>query len=535
MKALQSVSFRLPPERLSGVLNHLRRHVNLDGGDEHLDEVTYFDTFDWRLHRAARRFELRRGAAFGRRPQTLCRLTGDDAPLDLPGSELGKHGPGFAADMPEGPFRDAVEALIKMRRLLPALTLRTTTTEWRVLGPENKTVVRLFLESPTAHPHPWPGPNTQTEATAGAVLDPRLRVEPVRGYDDADRKLRQLLHKTLDLPVADRSLFEDGATRCGLPLGLYSSKPEIHIGADETAADATRAVLLFLLEAMEANEDGTRRDVDSEFLHDFRVAVRRTRAALSQIKRVFPDDRTLYFKQEFRWLGGLTGPTRDLDVYLLKMPDYRRDLPAAAQHDLRPLEAYLATKQRREQRRLAKGLTSPRYRKLIADWRAFLESDEAPPLPDNAAVPIRDLASERIRKIYRRVLKQGLAIDDASPAERLHDVRLECKKLRYLMEFFRSLYARSEVDGAIKALKRLQDNLGDFNDYEVQQASLGELAEELAARPGCSAGTLLAMGRLQSRLAEGRRRERDAFKARFDEFASGANQALYERLFRLGS
>lgn len=533
MKTLRSVSYRLSPDRLSDVLNHLRQNVSLDGGLEQLDEVTYFDTFDWRLHRAGRRLELRSLATLGRRREKECRLTGGAATEALPARVFPKGKPGLAVDMPEGPFRAAVEPLVKMRRLLPVLTLKTSTTEWRVLGPEDKTVVRLFLESTTARAHPWPGQDSRTSEEA--VLAPRLRVEPIRGYAGPELKLRDLLHKTLDLELAERTPFEEGAAQCGLPIGAYTSKPQIHLGADETAADATRAVLLFLLDAMEINEDGTRRDVDSEFLHDFRVAVRRTRAALSQIKKVFPEDRVAYFKQEFRWLGALTGPTRDLDVYLLKIPAYRRDLPEDAGRALQPLEEHLVRKQRFEQRRLAKGLASPRYAELVADWRTFLEGDDEPPLPRNAERSIRDLASERIWKIYRRILKQGTAIDDHSPAEHLHDVRLECKKLRYMMEFFRSLYTRAEIEVAIKALKRLQDNLGDFNDYEVQQASLGELAEELANRPDCPPKTLLAMGRLQSRLADGQQQEKDAFTARFAEFAAPENQQRYRSLFKLGS
>jgi len=79
------------------------------------------------------------------------------------------------------------------------------------------------------------------------------------------------------------------------------------------------------------------------------------------------------------------------------------------------------------------------------------------------------------------MVKAGGAIDGETPAERLHDVRILGKKLRYLLEFFRSLYAEEEIDIAIKELKRLQDNLGDFNDYEVQGAAMGRFAEELAS------------------------------------------------------
>ena len=505
----------------------------MDEGHEQAEEVTYFDTFDWRLLKAGRRLELRNGQGTGRRQERICRLHGGATPLDVSVQGLPKKKPGMAVDLPDGPFRQTVEPLIKMRRLLPTFTVRSTAQTWNVLGAENKTVVRLRLETHRLEPHPWPGrPAAETgEKETSLDLTPRLRVEPIRGYDAADRKLRDFLHKKLDLRIVERSLFDEAAARSGLRVGGYSSKVQIRLGAGESAADATRAILLHLLDAMEINEDGTRRDVDSEFLHDFRVAVRRTRAALSQIKRVFPDDRVAHFKREFSWLGKLTGPTRDLDVYLLKMPVYRLDLPPETRQDLDPLSDFLVRKQRLEQRKLAKGLDSARYRNLVADWRLFLEGEDPPPLPSDALRPVRDVASERIWKIYRRIIKQGSVIDDSSPADDLHDVRLECKKLRYLMEFFRSLYPKSEIEGAIRALKRLQDNLGDFNDYEVQQASLGSLAEELAKRE-TQAATLLAMGRLQSRLAAGQQAERDAFTAKFARFAAPDEQARYRGLFK---
>ena len=87
---------------------------------------------------------------------------------------------------------------------------------------------------------------------------------------------------------------------------------------------------------------GLKRDIDTEFLHDFRVSVRRTRSCLGHIKRVFPPGEVEEFRKEFAWLGSLTGPTRDMDVYLLKMSDYRLTLPEPVQRDLRPLEEFLA-------------------------------------------------------------------------------------------------------------------------------------------------------------------------------------------------
>jgi CHAD domain-containing protein len=50
---------------------------------------------------------------------------------------------------------------------------------------------------------------------------------------------------------------------------------------------------------------------------------------------------TDHFKQEFRWLGMITGPVRDLDIYLLKFDEYTQELPPGLQNDLLPFQQFL--------------------------------------------------------------------------------------------------------------------------------------------------------------------------------------------------
>ncbi|MBW2412013.1 MAG: CHAD domain-containing protein [Deltaproteobacteria bacterium] len=60
--------------------------------------------------------------------------------------------------------------------------------------------------------------------------------------------------------------------------------------------EATKAILQFLLEVMKINAANMEKDFDTEILHDFRVAIRRTRSALGQVKSVFPVRTTNRFK-----------------------------------------------------------------------------------------------------------------------------------------------------------------------------------------------------------------------------------------------
>lgn len=118
-----------------------------------------------------------------------------------------------------------------------------------------------------------------------------------------------------------------------------------------------------------------------------------------------------------------------------------------------------------------------------------------------------------------------------TPAETLHRIRIDCKKLRYLMEFFRSLYEEDASRSLIGELKRLQDNLGEFNDLEVQQGTLRRFAHEMQDDGVAPADCLLAMGRLLGLLDERQARERRRFAECFERFDSERNRALFWRSY----
>lgn len=522
---LQEVAYAIP-EHPAGedLVAALEAHLQILEEQDAARRLTYFDTFDWRLHRAGSCLRLapaRPGTAFHRpaSARTASWLTLDGTLRH----RLDGVVPSFAWDFPPGPFRQDIEQLIAMRRLLPVVELRLHGCTLRVLDSREKTVVRLRLEQGTAR---VPG-----RAEEPVPLPGTLRVLPVRGYAKAYHRITGVLETQLGLEKTQASELERGLTAIGRQAGDYVSKVVLELDPTMPAAEAAKAIHRSLLVTIRRNEHGTRRDLDSEFLHDFRVAVRRTRSALSQIKGVYPEDKLDRFKIEFKWLGGLTGHVRDLDVYLLKMDDYKAELSPTVRDDLTPLGDYLRDRQRREQRRMARQLGSKRYQALLGSWDLFLSQPTDLEAAANAGRPIARVASERIWKIYRRVIKRGLAIDDDTPAEAVHDLRIECKKLRYLMEFFRSLYDAERLTRLIKALKLLQENLGDFNDYEVQQGSLKDFADDMTRRQVAPAATLMAMGRLVEHLEKGQARERHAFGQRFARFAGEENQRLARGLF----
>ena len=241
---------------------------------------------------------------------------------------------------------------------------------------------------------------------------------------------------------------------------------------------ALKKIHLELLQRISANQGGVSAALGGEYLHDFRVAVRRTRTGLRQLKRVYPGDVTKRFTADFSWLSSTTNTARDLEVYLSSLERYRTDLGNGTIDALAPLTGFLRGHQHIEQTRCTDALSSGRYGSMMESWRRFLEQpsdlEGAPEdvlekalekAPDNASRPVCEVASDRIHKAYCRVAERGAEIQLASPADAFHRLRLDCKKLRYLLEFFGEMFDGEQAREAIEALRDTQDSLGTINDF----------------------------------------------------------------------
>jgi CHAD domain-containing protein len=99
------------------------------------------------------------------------------------------------------------------------------------------------------------------------------------------------------------------------------------------------------------------------------------------------------------------------------------------------------------------------------------------------------------------------------------------------MEFFASLFPPETINGSIEQLKRLQDNLGDFNDLRVQEKYLLTVAKVLPLRRGESEKVFLAIGSLVGALGRDRKIVKEAFAETFADFAAPANKELFHTLF----
>src|SRR5215469_11158014 len=91
------------------------------------------------------------------------------------------------------------------------------------------------------------------------------------------------------------------------------------------AIEDLRALLDRQRHALERSEPGVREGADPEELHRFRVATRRSRA-LIRASRPLVRDQLAALDRELRWLGGVSGPVRDLDVLIEHLRDVIEEL-----------------------------------------------------------------------------------------------------------------------------------------------------------------------------------------------------------------
>jgi CHAD domain-containing protein len=327
--------------------------------------------------------------------------------------------------------------------------------------------------------------------------------------------------------------FLAGLRSVGIPPGSYSAKLSIFLQPAMPARQAARVILEHLHWTVRQNEQGIIADIDTEFLHDFRVAVRRTRSALGQIKGVFPAELLPPFKKDFASWGKLTNRMRDLDVFILKEKEYRNLLPLHLRPGLDALFEALRAERREEHAKLVQTLKGDSYRESKNRWSTFLVAVARNQLAPtaNSEEPTVDLARRFIKKSYRRVMKLGQKINASSPQEDFHQLRIRCKQLRYLLEFFASVFPTEDVARFVKQLKKLQDNLGDYNDLHVQQSNLTKYLASIEPQSPDAILKAASIGGLISRLNQQQREVCDSFARTFQGFSQPGNVVLFKKLF----
>lgn len=513
---------------------------------------TRFDTFDGRLHAAGLRLEARTTATSGNAGHALMVVGYDGPPARLFLSaplESSQSRPLSLASLPAGPLRGRLQRAAGNRALLAQVALRSVRSSGTATDDDGIPQAIVHLDTDLAID---PVATLSAVDRHGGDLTPAslpawtVEIEELPGRAAAAQRLHEALDtalRTNDGPQPGR-MTGDALERATVAIGLdrtgWRGPERPDLARHEPAIVGVRKVLRSFADALDATWDGAADNIDDEFLHELRISVRRTRSLLAQARGILPKDVRSAQREAFRWLGTVTSPARDLDVYVAGWPRLTSPLSDAEARALEPVLAHLAGQQAVAHTDVALALRSRTGRQLREDWRAWLD------LPDgevaggrDATSPLGQVIGARIMGAQQQLLTHGRTIHDTSPAGQLHELRKDGKRLRYLLEGFGHLGGRKRSQAMIGHLKALQDSLGAHQDAEVQAEGLRRALHELAEEEDegtAGAATMAAGERLITALERRKAEERADFHDRFAAYdrkkARRTLEDLVERMSR---
>ncbi|SFX65813.1 CHAD domain-containing protein [Marinospirillum alkaliphilum] len=499
----------------------LGKDVRLTREDDWADTRLLLDDVDWQLWQKGLTLIYQQASAEcdssikGKAREGCCRLQGKGIKglleqAALPGP------PVFWWDLPEGPLQKKLAGVLGLYSLRPVLQVEQQHQLLACRDDEGKILLRIELVE-------------QQLSSLRCEEMPRhhrvlLHFHPLRGYESEALLLQQRLlplkadvtsQEVAGLPTAELEATEQERTEqarteqertkpgikspgkkslnescdwlaiCGLQPANELLPNPLPLQPDEAAGAAILRMASLYWQQARRYESGMLADTDTEFLHQYRVNLRRIRSLLSLMKQTLPDEQGRLLRGLLADLARPTGRLRDLDVLLLEKVRYLQMLPEAFQAGFQSLLRSVEQQRRKAHQALVAHLMGQEYSRFCQALEAALQPV---PASENQLVafhepfhetfhepfhePLQQQVLARMQRCHRRVLRKGRRITDATPDEEVHQLRIECKKLRYLLDFFASLLPDALVQQQLRSLKRLQGILGNFNDFAVQQAFL---------------------------------------------------------------
>ena len=232
--------------------------------------------------------------------------------------------------------------------------------------------------------------------------------------------------------------------------------------------DASIAILHSLFRSTKIYKDKIiNGDKDIENLHQFRVSLRKARAFLKEFKIYFDES---WYQNIYPKIKDLMTPTnkkRDIDVLLSNFDEYMLNLPPSMQESIQEFKNLLLKLQKEEENKVIELLKKDKFNEI----KNSLNNIE---FKEIANFPIIITSYRAIEKRKDKIFKMAKNITKDSPAHEYHRLRIEFKKMRYLLEFFSHMFSFKETKEFIKNSKKIQNILGRHQDLEVQRNDIKE-------------------------------------------------------------
>jgi len=428
--------------------------------EAHVD--AYFDSPDWRFYQAGYALRVRQENA--RAEATLKSFGTEDGALrhrqeineSLDGAQHAEHALARLSGEVGSRMR-AVMGKQHVRRLFEICSNRQRIQ----LRTDGKTIAEIALDEVSV------AANRRRLPVQFNRVEVELRPTDIPDAEAHVRGFVSRLRKACRLKPAVVSKFEVGMQAQGLipapAIDLGQPDALDHAGDDPAMGDLAYSVFREQFKEFLSRVPGSRLGEDPEDVHRIRVAARRMRAAMNLFRDYIPVE-VQHLRSELGWAARVLGAVRDLDVQLERAREWHHENTALDANALHSLETLLIQQRHSARERALRAMNSARFERMVNDFIVLLRA--GPQTAMMAYKPARNEMPMLILKRYVKVREGGDAIDADSPAEELHALRIQCKRLRYALEFSTVLYGKPVRD-FLPRLIALQDVLGAHQDAYV--------------------------------------------------------------------
>lgn len=526
VRNLQEIEWQFDVADLDAVTSWLRERAAVGDWQFHFHEPqtqvdSYFDTSDWKFFRAGYALRLR-SLADGRSEAALKSFGTEHEGLrrrheigELLESRAGARDQTQAVLRAPGPVGQRVRAVLGKKPLHALQRLFDVRTHRRYieLHQDGMRVAEIALDDIviTADRQRTPVHRHRVEVELKHAQDSAAAPAPPDAADSPVHRFVTEMRVACDMQPAHTSKFELGLRACDhqpqfLPdLGRPANSAEL--GKDPSIGELAYTVLREHFAQFLSYEPGVRLGEDAEAVHRMRVATRRLRAAMSLFRDFLPAA-AHRLRDELRWIARLLGDVRDLDVQLERLDSWPAGDEVLAPQAVHALKGVLSHQRKQAHAKLLRGLNSARYERLVAGFTDWLRQGPTAESADNtsssahaavnAASPARKEMPRLILQRYVAMREHGDVIEADSLPKEYHELRLQCKRLRYALEFATPLYPKATRE-LLERLIALQDLLGMHQDAYVAIEEMRRLS--LSHQHELPAETIFALGKLSQRYA----------------------------------
>lgn len=214
---------------------------------------------------------------------------------------------------------------------------------------------------------------------------------------------------------------------------------------------------------------------DPRGVHQARVTSRRLREAVPVLATGLKGSRARKATRKIRRLTGALGSVRELDVTLTILDELAAEsgVPRSAVEEVRAGVVH--------ERAVRRGVMLKRLGRVDLERLGRRLASVEAALQDAPEQPWRKALGSRLLRRSRRFGAAMTAAGHMYSPDRLHEVRIAAKKLRYGLELAAEAGV-SQVRPHVRAIKRLQDLLGKLHDLQVLQSHVA--AAQISRDPG---------------------------------------------------